>query len=331
MTATTLRAQPSQLAGHGISGGDAQERAATNPVAALPCAPTPLLAPLSLPLLRPLLGPSAATVGVRSPLGVRFGLVRGIDPGPGGRPPPPPPPPPAGVSGGLAGHWSKAARWRVCCWSAPHQPRGGPPAGQPGSPSPPWLHVVVGWVAGSSPAGVPARRPRTGMWPRWRGSPSSTRSAPTRWGCCWAGCRPSSPAPCIAGTTPQANTSRCPRSPRRPSAITCAAGTAPAGCGCSGRWAAPGSSPPAPASTSQAAVTGPGPWSPASSSICTRSRWSAWRSRPPTPTPNGCPSGPLPGCAPNAGSPGGGRTAAWSSPTQRSTAPARRCTPSRSS
>jgi hypothetical protein len=51
VTAVTLRAQPSGLAGLGRCGGDAQERAATNPVAALPCAPTPLLIPLSTPLL----------------------------------------------------------------------------------------------------------------------------------------------------------------------------------------------------------------------------------------------------------------------------------------
>ena len=63
MTATTLGAQPTGLAGRGSSGGDAQERAATNPVAALPCARTPLLHPLSTPLLHPLLAPSSATVG----------------------------------------------------------------------------------------------------------------------------------------------------------------------------------------------------------------------------------------------------------------------------
>ena len=42
MTVTTVRAQPSMLAGRGGGGGDAQGRAATNPVAALPCARTPL-------------------------------------------------------------------------------------------------------------------------------------------------------------------------------------------------------------------------------------------------------------------------------------------------
>jgi hypothetical protein len=57
MTATTLRAEPAPLTGLGRSGGDAQELAATNPVAALPCARTPLLDPLSCPLLHPCLAP----------------------------------------------------------------------------------------------------------------------------------------------------------------------------------------------------------------------------------------------------------------------------------
>jgi hypothetical protein len=81
VTATTLRAQPAGLTGRGRCGGDAQGRAATNPVAALPCAPTPLLHPLSVPLLGPLLAPSAATVGVCSLAPTLFGLVRGTDPG----------------------------------------------------------------------------------------------------------------------------------------------------------------------------------------------------------------------------------------------------------
>jgi hypothetical protein len=81
VTATTLSAQPSGLTGRGRSGGDAQERAATNPVAALPCARTPLLHPLSTPLLIPLLIPPSATVGAATPDLARFGLVRGTDPG----------------------------------------------------------------------------------------------------------------------------------------------------------------------------------------------------------------------------------------------------------
>jgi len=77
VTATTLGARPSGLAGLGRSAGDAQERAATNPVAALPCARTPLLNLLLIPLLIP----PSATVGVHSPSGALFGLVRGTDPG----------------------------------------------------------------------------------------------------------------------------------------------------------------------------------------------------------------------------------------------------------
>jgi len=81
VTATTLRAQQAWLTGHGSSGGDAQERAATNPVAARPCARTPLRHPLAAPLLHPLLAPSAATVGVTTPDRLRFGLVEESDPG----------------------------------------------------------------------------------------------------------------------------------------------------------------------------------------------------------------------------------------------------------
>jgi hypothetical protein len=81
VTATTLRAQPSGLTGRGRSGGDTQERAATNPVAALSCAHTPLPHPLSTPLLHPLLAPSTATVGVRSLATASFQQVRVSDPG----------------------------------------------------------------------------------------------------------------------------------------------------------------------------------------------------------------------------------------------------------
>jgi hypothetical protein len=81
VTAATLRVEPARLTGLGSSGGDAQERAATNPVAALPCARPPLLHPLSIPLLIPLLIPPSATVGVCSPAGVLFVLVGGPDPG----------------------------------------------------------------------------------------------------------------------------------------------------------------------------------------------------------------------------------------------------------
>jgi len=81
VTATTLSAQQAGLTGLWRSGGDAQEPAATNPVAALPCARTPLPTPLSTPLLIPLLIPPSATVGVNSPTGALFGQVRGTDPG----------------------------------------------------------------------------------------------------------------------------------------------------------------------------------------------------------------------------------------------------------
>jgi hypothetical protein len=81
VTAITLRAQLSGLTGCGSSGGDAQERAATNPVAALPCARTPLSNPLSTPLLHPLLHPSTATVGAALPATASFQQVRVSDPG----------------------------------------------------------------------------------------------------------------------------------------------------------------------------------------------------------------------------------------------------------
>jgi hypothetical protein len=81
MTATTLRAQPSRLTGRGSSGGDAQGRAATNPVAALPCARTPLLHLLHGPLLHPLLAPSTGTVGAALPATASFQHVEESDPG----------------------------------------------------------------------------------------------------------------------------------------------------------------------------------------------------------------------------------------------------------
>ena len=81
MTAITRGGQRPRLAGHGSNGGDAQERAATNPVAALPCVRTPLLDPLPGPLLHPLLAPSSATVGVIAPDLLLFRLVEVSDPG----------------------------------------------------------------------------------------------------------------------------------------------------------------------------------------------------------------------------------------------------------
>jgi hypothetical protein len=81
VTATTLGAQQTELSGRGRKGGDAQGRAATNPMAALPCAPTPLLHPLAAPLLHPLLDPSSATVGAAAPARAPFQQVRVSDPG----------------------------------------------------------------------------------------------------------------------------------------------------------------------------------------------------------------------------------------------------------
>jgi hypothetical protein len=81
VTATTVGAQPTGLTGLGRGGGDAQERAATNPVAALPCALTPMSHPLSAPLLHPLLASSSATVSPYQPPRAAFGLVEGDDPG----------------------------------------------------------------------------------------------------------------------------------------------------------------------------------------------------------------------------------------------------------
>jgi hypothetical protein len=81
VTATTLRAQRTMLAGLGRCGGDAQEWAATNPVAARSYAPTPLLDPLLSPLLHPLLGPSSATVGAALPAAAAFQQVGESDPG----------------------------------------------------------------------------------------------------------------------------------------------------------------------------------------------------------------------------------------------------------
>jgi hypothetical protein len=81
VTVITLCAEPAGLTGRGRCGGDAQERAATNPVAALPCARTPLLRPLSIPLRHPLLTPSSATVGVTEPATAPFQQVGESDPG----------------------------------------------------------------------------------------------------------------------------------------------------------------------------------------------------------------------------------------------------------
>jgi hypothetical protein len=103
VTATTLGAQSTGLTGLGRSGGDAQERAATNPVAALPCAPTPLLDPLLTPLLHPLLQPPSAIVGVDSPATAPFGRVGMSDPGRSR----------AKIARDRPGSWGKHTAWRA--------------------------------------------------------------------------------------------------------------------------------------------------------------------------------------------------------------------------
>jgi hypothetical protein len=134
VTATTLGAQPTGLTGLGRSGGDAQGRAATNPVAALPCARTPLPNPLSIPLLIPLLIPPSATVGVNSPTGALFRLVRVTDPGQSRANPARDWP---GSRGKL--QLGRATRSRlhagaVVSGRPPTNPMGGLPAGNPGHP-----------------------------------------------------------------------------------------------------------------------------------------------------------------------------------------------------
>jgi hypothetical protein len=112
---TALRAELARLTCLGRCGGDAQEWAATNPVAALPCAPTTLSDPLLTPLLHPLLAPSTATVGAAQPgtAPLQQVEVAGV----------------CGEAAAVAGHWIGVGRWRGCGWSAPHQLRGGPPGG----------------------------------------------------------------------------------------------------------------------------------------------------------------------------------------------------------
>jgi hypothetical protein len=134
VTATTLRAEQTGLSGRGRSGGDAQERAATNPVAALSCARTPLLHPLSDPLLHPLLAPSTATVGVATPPTASFQQVKVSDPGRSR----------AGFARDRPGSLGKLTQWRATGsgWVAgafvsgrpPTNFVGGLPVGSPGHP-----------------------------------------------------------------------------------------------------------------------------------------------------------------------------------------------------
>jgi hypothetical protein len=119
VTATTLGVEPSGLAGCGLSGGDAQGRAATNPVAALPCAPTPLSHPLAAPLLHPLLAPPSAAVGVCSPPGAPFPQVGVSDPGRSR----------AKIARDRPGSGGKLEQWRATQspWVAGASPSGRPP------------------------------------------------------------------------------------------------------------------------------------------------------------------------------------------------------------
>jgi hypothetical protein len=142
VTATTLSARRTRLAGRGRSGGDAQEWAATNPVAALPCAPTPLPSPLSAPLLIPLLNPPTATVGVDSPTRAPFRQVGATDPGQSR----------AKTARDWPGSGGKLKLWRatgsrlhagaVVSGRPPTNGVGGLPAGSPGRPR------YAGWSDG---------------------------------------------------------------------------------------------------------------------------------------------------------------------------------------
>jgi hypothetical protein len=138
---TALRAELARLTCLGSCGGDAQERAATNPLAALSCARTPRLYPLSTPLyplstplLHPLLIPSTATVGVAAPASVPFRLVRVSDPGQSR----------AKTARDWPGSLGKLTAWRatgspwvagaVVAGRPPTNFVGGLPAGSPGHP-----------------------------------------------------------------------------------------------------------------------------------------------------------------------------------------------------
>jgi hypothetical protein len=134
VTATTLSAEPAGLTGRRRCGGDAQGRAATNPVAALPCAPTPLSAPLSAPLLHPLLSPSSATVGVAARATAAFQQVGVSDPGRSRANPARDRP---GSRGKLELWRATGSRWVAGAFLDGRPPTncaGGLPAGSPGHP-----------------------------------------------------------------------------------------------------------------------------------------------------------------------------------------------------
>jgi hypothetical protein len=145
VTATTLGAQPIGLAGCRSSGGDAQERPATNPVAALPCARIPLLPSFSTPLLYPLLGPSSATVSPHRATTRLFGLVEGDDPGQSR----------ANPARDWPGSVGKLTLWRATGsrWVAGAVVAGRPPTNSvgglpPGSPGRRYRPCYAGWSDG---------------------------------------------------------------------------------------------------------------------------------------------------------------------------------------
>jgi hypothetical protein len=142
MTATTLGVQPTGLTGRGRSGGDAPERAATNPVAARPYASTPLPEPLSIPLLNPLLIPSTATVGAATPAAAPFQQVRGTDPALPQKKPPSARP---GSRGKQTARRTTGSRLHAGAFVSGRPPTntvGGLPAGSPSHP------YHVGWWDG---------------------------------------------------------------------------------------------------------------------------------------------------------------------------------------
>jgi hypothetical protein len=101
---TTLRAQLTGLTSRGRRGGDAQERAATNPVAARSCARTPLLDPLLGPLPPP---PACTLISDRGGSRTRYSAVpagKGVRPRPVARKDRARPAGVCGEAGAVAGH-----------------------------------------------------------------------------------------------------------------------------------------------------------------------------------------------------------------------------------
>jgi hypothetical protein len=244
VTATTLRAQPTRLARRGRSGGDAQELAATNPVAALPCARTLLLHPLAGPLLHPLLQPSSATVGAAAPAIAAFQQVRESDPGRSR----------AKTTRDRPGSLGKLKQWRATRsgWVAGAVVAGRPPTNTVGASR---RAAVITVTTLATPGGRMGSRQR----PRWGTGPAPTHRdvdvlawvaeqyavrADTL-GLLLGRRSPETPQAIHRWQYAPASRPSCPRCRRRRSATTCAAGSGPVGCAPSGRLGGPGSSPPA--------------------------------------------------------------------------------------